>query len=294
MPSNQLSFICEQIEKQDTDHFGKFYMYVTLLNTVAVRNKTFVDSLPKYSSGLTFWRDYRLNVGEISDEFSQQLDDYASIFVNSQPHWSSSLYNIALAYVRKGKISDLSYIIDQILYHLVAVQGQQSHNNDIYNSIGFEERKVGLIAFIEQISTLNQQLLSTVDSVGNTALSLLAVTTGAVLIVASIFALIPTLIGLGFVIGGACSAYYFVTQVNKQVEQLAQQMDEVMQTSNQLPIDMSFILSNNHRSFYGAAIKPLPYATLTGVEQLMVDESQEEKLKEKRNDLDSMSAIFSC
>lgn len=75
-----------------------------------------------------------------------------------------------------------------MLNHLVAMQGHQSHNNNIYNHIHFEEKE-GLIAFIQQVSMLNQQLLSTVDSGCNTALSLLVVTMGAVLILASIFLL---------------------------------------------------------------------------------------------------------
>lgn len=45
MPSHQLALLCQQIEKQKTDHFGKFYMYVSLLNTLTARNKTFADGL---------------------------------------------------------------------------------------------------------------------------------------------------------------------------------------------------------------------------------------------------------
>lgn len=293
MPSNQLSLLCEQIEKQNTDHFGKFYMYVALLNTVTVRNKTFADSLPKYSRGLAFWRDNRLNIGEIPVEFSKQLNAYAREFINPQPHWSNTIYNIALAYIRKGKISDLTYIIDQMLDHLVAIQGHQSHNDNIYNHIHFEEKKEGLIAFIQQVSMLNQQLLSAVDSGCNTALSLLVVTTGAVLILASIFSLIPTVIGLGLVLGGAYGAYHFVEQATEQTKLLEKQMDQVVQKIKQLPRDESLFGDENYNAFYAALIKPLPYAALTAAEQLMFEDSHKDKLTEQREMLDQVCTIFS-
>ncbi|KTD59673.1 hypothetical protein Lsai_0584 [Legionella sainthelensi] len=293
MPSNQLSSLCEQIDKQNTDHFGKFYMYVALLNTVAVRNKTFAHSLPRYSRGLAFWRDNHLDIGEIPVEFTKQLNRYAQEFTNPQPHWSNTLYNIALAYVRKGKISDLTYIIDQMLNHLVAIQGHQSHNNNIYNHIHFEEKKEGLIAFIQQVSMLNQQLLSTVDSGCNTALSLLVVTMGAVLILASIFSLIPTVIGLGLVLGGVYGAYHFMEQATEQTKLLENQMDQVVQKLKQLPRDESLFGDENYNAFYAAAIKPLPYAALTAAEQLMLEDSHKTKLKEQRETLDQMCAIFS-
>ncbi|KTC83063.1 hypothetical protein [Legionella cincinnatiensis] len=293
MPSNQLSLLCEQIEKQNTDHFGKFYMYVALLNTVTVRNKTFADSLPKYSRGLAFWRDNRLNIGEIPVEFSKQLNAYAREFINPQPHWSNTIYNIALAYIRKGKISDLTYIIDQMLDHLVAIQGHQSHNDNIYNHIHFEEKKEGLIAFIQQVSMLNQQLLSAVDSGCNTALSLLVVTTGAVLILASIFSLIPTVIGLGLVLGGAYGAYHFVEQATEQTKLLEKQMDQVVQKIKQLPRDESLFGDENYNAFYAAVIKPLPYAALTAAEQLMFEDSHKDKLTEQREMLDQVCTIFS-
>ncbi|KTD10638.1 hypothetical protein Lgra_1604 [Legionella gratiana] len=293
MPSNQLFLLCEQIEKQNTDHFGKFYMYVALLNTVTVRNKSFADSLPKYSRGLAFWRDNRLNIGEIPIEFTKQLDRYAREFINPQPHWSNTVHNLVLAYVRKGKVSDLTYIIDQMLHHLTAIQGHQSHNNNIYNHINFEEKKEGLIAFIQQISMLNQQLLSAVDSGCNTALSLLVITAGAVLVLASVFSLIPTVIGLGLVLGGSYAAYHFLTQAQEQTELLEEQMKQVAQKMQQLPRDESLFGDENYNAFYAAVIKPLPYAALTAAEQLMFDDSQKDELTGQREALDQVCAILS-
>lgn len=293
MPSNQLAVICDQIEKQNTDHFGKFYMYVALLNTVTIRNKNFTESLPKYSSGLAFWRTNHLDIGEIPAELAKQLDNYVREFRNPQPDWTNTLYNIVLIYIRKGKISDLIYIIDQMLYHLAAVHGDQSHNNDIYNYIHFDEKKGSLTAFIQQISMLNQQLFATVDNGCNTALSLLTVLAGGVLILASVFSLIPTVVGLGLVVGGACAAYHFMTQCIEQASQLEKQIEQVFNKMGQLPHDESLYGDENYGAFYAAVIKPLPYAVLTAAEQLMFDESQQTELANNRQLMDQFCTVLS-
>lgn len=290
MPSSQLSLLCEQIEKQNTDHFGKFYMYVSLLNTVAVRNKTFVDGLPKYSG---FFKKEELNIGEIPTEFNQQLNRYAREFINTEPYWSKTLSNIAMTYVRKGKISDLIYIIDQMLGHLAAIQGQQSHNHDIYKSIHFNKNKAALTEFIGQVSTFNQQLLSAVDNTGNTVISALAVTTGLVLVLASVFSFIPAVIGLGLIIGGTYAAYHYASQLEVQATQLTKQMELIAQKMAKLPTDDSLFGDKNYSAFYAAVVKPLPYAAITALEQLMPDDSNKEKLDAQRKTMDDCSRAFS-
>ncbi|HHF7375428.1 hypothetical protein [Legionella bozemanae] len=291
MPSHQLALLCQQIEKQSTDHFGKFYMYVSLLNTLTARNKTFADGLPKYSTGSMFWRKNHLDVGEIPIGFTQQLDAYAREFINLQPHWSKTLHNIVMAYIRRGKITDLAYIIDQMLSHLMSIQGHQSHNQDIYEYISFEKKKKGLIDFIQQVSTFNRQLLSIADNGCNTALSLLAVTTGFVLVLASIFSIIPLIIGLPLVLGGAYGAYHFATTGMAQLEQLESQMKQMLKKLEMLQGDL--FGDKNSVSFYAAAVKPLPYAVVTAGEQLMFDKSQKKTLQEYRETLDESFTPFS-
>ncbi|KTD41774.1 hypothetical protein [Legionella parisiensis] len=291
MPSHQLALLCQQIEKQKTDHFGKFYMYVSLLNTLTARNKTFADGLPKYATGSMFWRKNHLDIGEIPIGFTQQLDSYAREFINSQPHWSKTLHNIVMAYIRRGKITDLAYIIDQMLSHLMSIHGQQSHNQDIYEYISFEKKKKGLIDFIQQVSTFNRQLLSVADDGSNTALSLLAVTTGFVLVLASIASIIPLIIGLPLVLGGAYGVYHFATKGIAQAEQLETQMQQVFDTMG--PLQGSLLGDKNSVSFYAAAVKPLPYAVVTAGEQLMFNQSQQKTLKEYRETLDRVFIPFS-
>ena len=284
MPSNQLSLLSQQIEKQDTDHFGKFYMYVSLLNTLTVRNKTFTDGLPKH---IGFFGKDNLNIGgELPVEFTNKLNIYARGFINSQPHWSKSLHNIVMVYFRKGKITDLTFIIDQMLNQLTAIHGVQSHNNKIYNSIKFEEKKEGLAQFIEQVAACNQQLISTIDSGCNTALSILAATTGLVLVIASIFSIVPLIIGLPLLIGGAIGAYYFVTKGMEQTKQIKTEAEKLGEKLEKLPQDKSLFGDINHLPFYAAVVKPLPYAALTAAEQLVFNKTHLQKVNAERETLD--------
>ncbi|MCW8444118.1 hypothetical protein OQJ05_08635 [Fluoribacter gormanii] len=281
MPSSQLAVLCQHIENQDTDHFGKFYMYVSLLNTLTARNNSFADGLPQYS-GVFFGGKKALNVGDIPTEFTKQLNNYAREFINLEPHWSKSLHNLVMTYIRKGKVSDLIYIIDQMLSHLASIHGKQSHNNDIYSDIKFDKNKEKLADFIKEISAFNQQLLSITDNSCNAALSLLAVTTGFVLV----FTIAPLIISLPLVFGGLYGVYHFTTAAIAQIESLESQMEQVSKKMENLPRDSSFFGNPNHHAFYTAAIKPLPYAAITAIEQFMVDESQQEELKSFREGLD--------
>lgn len=293
MPSSQLSSLCEQIEAQNTDHFGKFYMYVSLLNSVSVRNKSFGAGLPKYSKGLAFWRDNHLDLGgEIPVGLSQEVDRYARQFVNAQPNWSTVLYNIAMSYIRKGKISDLTYIIDQMLSHLKAIHGLQSHNQKIYDYVEFESKKTNITQFIEQISIFNQQLLTVADTACNTALSVAAAATGLVLVLASIFFLASSLLGFALLIGGAYSAYSFIVQLEGQVNQLEQQMMQIVDKAQKLPEDNSLLGTKNHHAFFSSIFIPLPYTALTAVEQLVFDESTQKKLSEERGNLEHMITML--
>lgn len=292
MPSSQLAQLCQQIENQNTDHFGKFYMYVSLLNTLTVRNKTFADGLPKYHG--PFWRKNTLDIGgELPVKFARQLNFYIREFTNSQPHWSKTLHNVVMAYVRKGKITDLTYIIDQMLDHLISMHDYPSHNKAIYNFVHFKEKKNSLIQFIEQISAFNHQLVSIADSGCNTVLSLLTLTAGLVLVITSVVSIIPLIIGLPLLIGGAYGAYHFMTQAEAQAKQLETQLTQIAEKIDELPKDDSFFGDRNYAAFYAAAFKPLPYAAITAGEQLTFNDAQQQKLSEYREALDTTFGILS-
>ncbi|MCW8410183.1 hypothetical protein OQJ13_14480 [Legionella sp. PATHC035] len=287
MPSSQLSSLCELIENQKTDHFAKFYMYVSLLNTLTVKSKTFVGGLPEYSG---FFCTTNLDIGgDLPIQFTEQLTLYAREFNNTQPHWSKTLQNLVMTYVRKGKISDLAHIIDKMLYHLAAIQGKQSHNQSIYNGISFADKKEGLTQFIEKISAFNHQLLSTADSGFNTALSVFAVVTGFVLVLASIASVVPLIIGLPLLLGGGYGLYHYSTKAIDQIDKLANQIKPILDAVDGLGKDNPLFkdCDANQFVFLAAAIKPLPYALVTAGEQIVIDESQQKQVTQYREALDS-------
>ncbi|KTD67222.1 MULTISPECIES: hypothetical protein [Legionella] len=292
MPSSQLSSLCDLIEKQNTDHFAKFYMYASLLNTLTAKNKTFAGGLPQYTG---FWGGTtELNLGgPLPVQFTKQLAFYAREFENTQPHWSKTLHNVVMTYLRKGKISDLAHIIDMMLFHLAAIHGRQSHNNDIYKDISFDKNKEGLTQFIEKISALNHQLLSTADSGCNTALSLLAVTAGFVLVLASIASVWPLVVGLPLLLGGAYATYHYATKAKDQFEQLIAQGDQIEKMVKGLADDGKLSVGDkNQLTFFAAAVKPLPYALVTAGDQLVMDQSQKQKVTEYREKLDRAFSIL--
>jgi hypothetical protein len=290
MPSKQLSQLVQQIEQQDTDHFAKFYMYVSLLNMIAFRNKnkTFAEGLPHYSKGNSFWQDNTLKFGNLPMSFYNETSEYSRAFTNTQPLWLNSLYNIVSSYLRKGKVSDLVFIIDQMFNHLTAIEGHQSHNQKIYKYIDFKEKKAGLTAFIRQVSDFNHEVLSLVDNGVNSSIAIAAATVGLIMILASVFALVPTLLGLALMIGGAYAAYSYASQVDKQINGLQEKMNAIKEKTQQLSQDESLFGNKNHDAFFSAVVIPMPYAAITAGEQVIFDEKQQTDLVEERQALDTM------
>lgn len=108
---------------------------------------------------------------------------------------------------------------------------------------------------------------------------------------ASIASIIPLIIGLPLVFGGAYGAYHFATKAKAQAEQLETQMKQVIEKISLLQGDL--FGDKNSVAFYAAAVKPLPYTVVTAGEQLMFDESQQKTLKGYRDTLDNTFIPFS-
>ncbi|EHL30294.1 hypothetical protein [Legionella drancourtii] len=197
-----------------------------------------------------------------------------------------------MSYIRKGKISDLTYIIEKMLHHLNAIHGPQTKNQNIYDYVQFESKKTSITQFIEQISIFNQQLLSVVDTGCNTALSVAVAATGLVFVLASVFFLAFSFIGFGLLIGGAYSAYSFAAQLERQVNQLEKQMMQIVEKAQKLPDDNSLFGNKNHHAFFSSIFIPLPYAVLTAVEQITFDESIQKKLLEECSSLEQVTTML--
>jgi hypothetical protein len=287
MPSQKLDLLCQQIENQATDDFGKFYMYVSLLKSVAIRNTTFASGLPKYNHGMAFWKKNYLDLGELPKDFSDEVAAYAREFINTEPNVSNLFYNIAMTYIRKGNIADLIYIIDKMLSHLNAINGTQSHNQEISNHIDFIKKKSEIAKFIEQISSCNQQLLSTVDSTCNAALF-----TGATLLLTFIFSLAPSLLVLGLMAGGAYNAYSYAMQAYSQGVETGKKITLLGEKLKSLPLETSLLSDKNHNRFFTAIITPLPHAAITAGEQLAPNKSWLDTTSKWHEQVDRTCSLF--
>ena len=132
MPSYALAELSKQIELQPTDHFGKFYLYATLLNTITVRKKNFLEGMPVYKDHsmrgfaaagtktvVSLLQGHRhtdtgtpIKIGSINDQFAEKVSQYQSQYEDIEPSFVRSVQNIFLAFARKGQLSELIFIID--------------------------------------------------------------------------------------------------------------------------------------------------------------------------------------
>jgi hypothetical protein len=287
MPSKKLDLLCKQIDNQNTDDFGKFYMYVSLLKSIAIRNTTFDSGLPKYNQGMAFWKQKHLALGELPKDFPQEVAAYAREFINTEPNVSNFFYHVAMTYMRKGNIADLIYIIDKMLTHLQAINNTQSHNQEISSNINFINKKPEIVKFIEQISACNQQLLAAVDSTCNTALF-----TGAVLLLSLIFSVAPSLLILGLMAGGAYNVYSYAIQTYEQGVEAGNKITLLGKKLANLPQETSLLSNKSDISFFAAIISPLPHAAITAAEQLAPNKSWLDKASKWHEQLDNTCSLF--
>lgn len=295
MPSSQLALLTQQIESQNTDEFGKFYMYVSLLNAVTVRNKTFAQSLECTKARIMLVNE-TLNTGALdTDYFSNQITLYARHFLPSSPDWLNALSNTAMSYVRRGTVSDLAYITDKMLEHLMAINNQQLHNNHIYTAVDFHKNQNALIELIKHLATTNKEILSLVDKGCNTALSSALAIAGLVLILASAFSIFPAIIGLGLMAGGAYAAYSYANQAAghaKKIEAYSEELSQKMnKTINENSSTQSFYNNRNKTAFYHSIFTPLSYTPLTAAEQLFTDQDGLQKTRNEFNSALSSHAL---
>lgn len=295
MPSSQLAFLCEQIENQKTDSFAKFYMYLSLLNCVSKADKkSFTDGLPRYARfmglgvelGLGGHADLNIG-GNMSPEFTNVLEKYKRQFKNEAPYWTHAVQNIVFGYVRRGNITDLMHIMEQMLTHLNSIHGKQQYNEKICSSIGFLNKKTQISEFIGEIAELNRTILKASDSVVNISLSATAVVAGLIFVLGSVFTLIPTVIGLGLIGAGGYGIYSYASQLDNQLNNLMSFEQSLLAKLNQFPRNENLLSNANYKSFFASIIKPLPHAAITAIQQVSMDEKSQKDLSELHGQIDA-------
>lgn len=146
MPSLTMKALSEQIERQPTDNFGKFYLYTSLLNVMAVRKKSFLQTLPTYT-GLT---GSQLQYGEITPQFSAEVDRYKLQYIPQKSDPITAVLKILQIFLRQGQMSDLFFVINKMNEHLKRPNmATQQYNLSLYKNVAFDRRKQGVIELLE-------------------------------------------------------------------------------------------------------------------------------------------------
>jgi hypothetical protein len=165
MSSSELQNIIDTIEGQDTDHFGKFYLYVSLLHKATVRDqRTFASLLPRHNGGL-FHKSRSVDVGSNLIELPGSIDAYSQQFNGKTYDPVNSAVTLVSTYFRTGKIMDLISIVKQMYSHLSLIERELTANNrKIFDKLDFSHKQHQLLPLLQQLNQISDQYISMTDS----------------------------------------------------------------------------------------------------------------------------------
>lgn len=301
MPSQALQELSTQIEQQQTDNFGKFYLYATLLNTMTVRKQSFVDAMPVYQSmensaantlktsvnglfGTVFnnvGEDDKIKTGGIDSDFSGKLTNYAEQYANPLPNVLRVSLEIFWTFLRRGKLNDLIFVIQKMDAHLnTSPITTTAHNQDIYNKISFQRREADVKELLKHARHITKHAQDTVDC------GALTVTTVIAALVALEFTMAfgGVFLSLAMLTAGACTAYYFIQCAIvsfNQIEAAVSRCEILFQTM--VDQQTANLYSPNHLNFIIKGIMaPIVYTGVTVREQLQAVEEDVISTKQER------------
>lgn len=299
MPSQALAELSAHIERQPTDHFGKFYLYATLLNTIAVRKKNFLDAMPVYQSHRPAEMivsvvkaavgvedtSKQIKTGPIDGQLSSRVSNYKNQYDVLVPNFFRTVQNIFLSFVRKGQLSDLVFIIDKMNEHLnTSPMSEQSYNRSIYEGISFSDRKASVVSLLDNVQLVTKHAQNSIDNAmygfGTVIASMLAITVT--------MALGGILLTLAMLSVGACAAFYFfqcaiasferIEGATDHCSDLFKTMIENQEESVYAPNNLNFIIKG--------VLAPIVYTGVTIREQMAPTVSELSDASDARKNLD--------
>lgn len=269
MPSQALAELSAQIERQQTDSFGKFYLYATLLHKITIRDrtKTFADTMPLYANKATFgWTDTKVNAGTLDSSFNAKIINYQAQFDVKVPNFILSIQRIALSFIRKGQLSDLAFIIDKMNEHLGAEpMAEESYNASIYKNASFDSRKKGLhnlLQSAQQVSRLTQDI---VDNAGYAVITIIA----TLLSLKLTMLLGGLLLTMGMLAAGGYATYYFLATAIACVNRIEAAITACNMVGQELCTEQAKNLRSpdNLNFIIKGVLMPIAFATVTVQEQ---------------------------
>lgn len=281
MPSQTLQALSDQIENQATDHFGKFYMYASLLNIMTVRKKSFLETLPKYS-GLTGKQPI---FGEINPEFSSRVDNYKLEFIPNRLDPVSSVLKIIQVFLRKGQLSDLFFVINKMNEHLKTTPlADKKYNFSLYSNISFERRMPGVIELLECAQNISNLSQKSVDGVIYGFLTFF----GALLALHVTQALGGIALSMLLLTAAGYSSYWFLQNAANAFTHLAEEVRRCNTiTKNLINHQTGNIYTPNNLNFIiKSVLAPIDYMGVTVQEQMSPTDKAYQNSQENRLQLD--------
>ncbi len=271
MPSQTLTELSAQIDSQETDNFGKFYLYATLLNKITIRDSqnTFFDTMPVYTNKSTFFcTDTKINVGTLPIDFDGRVKIYQDQFDVKVPNFIFSIQRIFLSFVRKGQLSDLAFIIEKMNNHLTAVpMAKDSYNASIYTHSSFDSRKLGLQALLRSAQDVSKLAQGIVDNTIYAVITILA----AILSLKITMLLGGLLLTLAMLAASGFATYTFLKTACvffDRIHAAVLACEEVGKKLCDEQADNTMIMTPNNLSFIiNGVLKPIDFASVTVQEQ---------------------------
>ncbi|MCX7091346.1 MAG: hypothetical protein NTU48_07855 [Legionellales bacterium] len=306
MPSYALAELSKQIELHPTDHFGKFYLYATLLNTITVRKTNFLKGMPVYKDhsacglvaagtqsfvGFLQGRGHTdtgtpINIGTINDQFSEKVSQYQSQYEDIEPSFVRSVQNIFLAFARKGQLSDLIFIIDKMHAHLNTYpMAQKQYNKSIHDGISFGTRKANVDSLLTAARDVTTHAQNSVDNAtygfGTIIAAMLAIQ-----LTMALGGIFLTLVMLGI---GACATFYFLQSAVTSFERIAGAASRCENLFNEMIKDQieETYAPNNLNFIIKGVLAPIAYAGVTVQEQTASTDDEARSAAKVRKELDS-------
>ena len=288
MPSSTLQVLSDQIEQLETDDFGKFYMYSSLLNVITVRDeKAFVYTLPLYK-GL-FGPPKSVYIGKPNVDFYSLVTSYQNQFKpNSAPNIFTVAKKIIGAYLRKGQLADLSFIIDKMVAHLNVIHIDNMSNTPnkmIYDHIFFNSKKTDVYQVINTVLKANHHFLSCIDNGINASLSACLVILGLTVVLAFAFSLVGLIIAAVMVGAGVYGLNNFYLEAMESFDKITNAYDQIYKLA--LRPDSHCVSKNENltRFYHDSVFTPIMFFPITGIEQLSLDDEMAKCAADQRLDL---------
>lgn len=300
MPSQALAELSAQIETQETDSFGKFYMYATLLSVLTIRKRTFEDALPEQTTAVSALKsvagfstqDYKVKTGQIKGAFFSTVSEYAHHYTKRAPNFAFVIQSVFLTFVNKGQLSDLIFILEKMHEHLHTNPiASAARNDSLAQGISFPTRIEGLKELLGSVQKANQLAK---NSMNNAMYGLLV-------IVATIFALkfllaTSILLTLAVLAASGYAAYSLfenaihsferIEKAYAENENIVRRLCERQAGNVYTPNNLEFIIR--------AVVAPIVFTSTTVLEQMAVTRFEYDSSQRIREALEHNFESMGC